>query len=240
MGGRGGRSHGGGGGGQQSGYAQFAAVNRLAQQMGIYLNLNSLSQNNINPMYVDETLRGVQYIYTHFPVMAGRVQYIDANVGSANAYASAGGDGGLHMGLYGRMTPQELARQWSWDVRSGFHPQGTQPSDIFVHEMGHQIEAYLNQRDYNNAWSWGKSSSDIVLQAAKRIDPSITDLNDPKVYQMASDISRYAVDRRNTGRYPWAVWETVAEAVQDYSSNNTNAKPLSVAIWEELKRRTRR
>ena len=239
MGGRGGRSHGGGGGGQQTSYAQYAAVNRLAQSMGIYLNLNSLGQNSINPMYIQETLQSVQFIYTHFPVMAGRVQYIDANVGSSNAYASAGGDGGLHMGLYGRMTPQALARQWAWDVRSGFHPQGTQASGIFVHEMGHQVEAYLNRRDYGDAWAWGRSSSDIVLQAAKRIDSSITDLNDPKVYQMASDISRYAVDRRDPGNYPWAVWETVAEAVQDYGTNNVNAKPLSVAIWEELKRRTR-
>ena len=192
MGGRGGRSHGGGGGGQQTSYAQYAAVNRLAQSMGIHLNLNSLGQNNINPMYIQETLQSVQFIYTHFPVMAGRVQYIDANVGSSNAYASAGGDGGLHMGLYGRMTPQALARQWAWDVRTGFHPQGTQASGIFVHEMGHQVEAYLNRRDYGDAWAWGRSSSDIVLQAAKRIDPS-----------------------------------------------NANAKPLSVAIWEELKRRTR-
>ena len=158
MGGRDGRSHGGGGGGQQTSYAQYAAVNRLAQSRGIHLNLNSLGQNNINPMYIHETLQSVQFIYTHFPVMAGRVQYIDANVGSSNAYASAGGDGGLHMGLYGRITPQALARQWALDVRSGYHPQGTQASGIFVHEMGHQMEAYLNRRDYGDAWAWGRSS----------------------------------------------------------------------------------
>lgn len=72
MGGRGGRSHGSGGGGQQTSYAQYAAVNSLAQSMGIHLNLNSLGQNNINPMYIHETLQGVQFIYTHFPVMSGQ------------------------------------------------------------------------------------------------------------------------------------------------------------------------
>lgn len=98
MGGRGGYSHSGGGGGRASPAGQFAAVKRLAQRMGIYLNLASLQQYNINPMYINETLQSVQFIYTHFPVMAGRVKYIDAEAGSPNAYASAGGDGGLHMG----------------------------------------------------------------------------------------------------------------------------------------------
>ena len=106
--------------------------------------------------------------------------------------------------------------------------------------MGHQIEAYLNARNYGNAWSWGKTSSEIVLRAARKIDPTITGLRDPKVYALASDISRYAVSRGSHGQYPWQVWETLAEAVQDFSSNDMNAKPLSIAIWEELKRRARR
>lgn len=239
MGGRGGRSHGGGSRtAPQS--SRYDAVERLARQMGIYLNVGSLQRDNINPIYVNETLNSIQYIYTHFPIMTGRVQYIDAETGSSRAYASAGGDGGLHMGLYGRLSERDLQRQWEWDVRSGFHPQGTKPSGIFIHEMGHQIEAYLNARNYGNAWSWGKTSSEIVLRAARKIDPTITGLRDPKVYALASDISRYAVSRGSHGQYPWQVWETLAEAVQDFSSNDMNAKPLSIAIWEELKRRARR
>lgn len=50
MGGRGGRSHGGGSRtAPQS--SRYDAVERLARQMGIYLNVGSLQRGNINPIY---------------------------------------------------------------------------------------------------------------------------------------------------------------------------------------------
>ena len=82
MGGRGGRSHGGG-----SRTAPTVIPVRRGgtpcRQMGIYLNVGSLQRGNINPIYVNETLNSIQYIYTHFPIMTGRVQYIDAETGSS-------------------------------------------------------------------------------------------------------------------------------------------------------------
>lgn len=207
--------------------------------MGISLDIASFVRYSINPMYISQTLQSVQVIYNNFPAMVGRVRYIDANETNSNAYASAGGDGGLHLGLYGRWSEERLQRQWASDVRGGFHPQGAKASSIFVHEMGHQIEAYLNRRDYGNAWDWGKSSSSIVVAAAKKVDSSITGLSDPKLYKLASAISGYAVSKKNRKEYPWAVWETLAEAVQDVGDNGAAAKPLSTAIWNELKRRTR-
>lgn len=108
MGGRGGRSHAGGGGLSNDQVARYVALDRMANQMGIHLRIDSLLNSNVHPRYVRETLNSVRLIYTQFPVMQGWVKYIDAEAGSARAYASAGGDGGLHMGLYGRMSQREL------------------------------------------------------------------------------------------------------------------------------------
>lgn len=235
MGSRGGRSH-AGGGTQARGYR---SASLLARSLGIRLDMASLTAGGINPRYVNETLHAVQGIYAEFPVMRGHVKYLDAETRSSRAYASAGGDGGLHMGLYGRWSESRLESQWRSDVASGWHPQGTTTAGIFVHEMGHQMEAYLNQRDYNAPWAWGKTSGRVVLEAAKKVDPTITSLNTNEAYQLAYGISHYAGSDRNSRTNNWAVWETLAEAVDDYYENRENAKPLSREIWTILKKELR-
>lgn len=239
MGGRGGSSHlaghSGGGGTLQA--ASYNGVQQVAQRMGIRLDIVSFLSYRIDPIYISQTLQSVQLIYRNFPAMAGHVRYIDAEETRSSVYASAGGDGGLHLGLYGRWSSQQLKASWDRSLRTHFHPQGATSAHIFVHEMGHQMEAYLNKRDYGDAWDWGKSSSRIVIAAAKEVDSSITGLDDPKLYRLAADISGYAVYKNGVYGYPWAVWETLAEAVQDVGDNGASAKPLSTAIWNELKRR---
>ncbi len=237
MGGRGGRSHRSGGGGTSGRYtaASYAGVSRTAQQLGIRLNLTTFIRNQVNPLFVAQTLQSVHAVYDHFPAMKGHVKYVDAVMTSQNAYASAGGDGGLHLGLYGRYTEAQMERSWANDVRAGFHPQGSKYQSIFVHEMGHQIEAKLNAKDFGNAWAWGKTADRVVLEAAQRIDPTITSLSDPKVKRMARQISGYAV--ASDSRHIWKTWETLAEAVQDTYDNGARAKHLSREIWDILKRR---
>ena len=44
---------------------------------------------------------------------------------------------------------------------------------------------------------------------------------------LIQSVSRYATTNRS---------ETLAECVADYAANGTNAKPLSVAVWNILKR----
>lgn len=236
MGGRGGASRTGTGGNQTT---QYNAASAFARSLGITLNLQSFASANINPKYVMETLNAVKGIYDEFPVMKGKVSYIDANETSSRALASAGGDGGLHMGLYGRYSEAELQRSWQNCLDTYFHPQGTTSAGIFIHEMGHQMESYLNKRDYYNPWAWGSSADKIVLEAAQRINPSITTIHSTEVYHLARDISGYAVDRYSSRRMTWSTWETIAEAVDDYYENRERAKPLSKEIWSILKREVR-
>lgn len=236
MGGRGGSSHRATGatGGRYDRTA-YQALSRTASQLGIHLNVDSFVRYQINPLFVHQTLSNVASVYQHFPAMKGHVSYVDANELRSNAYASAGGDGGLHLGLYGRYSEAEMERSWNYAVRSGFHPKGSKYQSIFVHEMGHQMEAALNQKDYGNAWAWGRTADKVVLEAARNIDSSIRSLTDPKVKRMASQISGYAVSPE-AGR-KWKTWETLAEAVQDAYDNGSGAMPLSQEIWKILKRR---
>lgn len=236
MGGRGGSSHRGssGGNGRYS-RTTYQSLFRIASRLGIHLNIDSFVRHQINPLFVHQTLSSVANVYQHFPAMKGHVRYVDANELRSNAYASAGGDGGLHLGLYGRYSEAQMEQSWNYAVRSGFHPKGSKYQSIFVHEMGHQMEAALNQKDFGNAWAWGRTADKIVLEAARSIDSSITSLADPKVKRMASKISGYAVSP--DAGHIWKTWETLAEAVQDAYDNGSNATPLSREIWKILKRR---
>ena len=234
MGGRGGASH------RAAASGGFHQAERLARQLQVRLDTASLIRARILPQYVMETLKGVKAIVDAFPVMKGKVSYLDANETRSSAYASAGGDGGLHMGLYGRMTPERLKETWEMCLRTGFHPEGTTSASIFVHEMGHQIEAYLNKRDYGNPWVWGKTADKVVWEGIQRVDPTVSGLHTKEAYQIAKSISGYAVDGYRASTKSWSTWETLAEAVSDYYENEERAKPLSREIWSILRRELNR
>ena len=237
MGGRGGASHiAAGGGNANTDAGPFKSADRIAKRMGITLNIADLKLGQIQPKYVVETLNAVKAVYKAFPAMKGRVKYIDANVSNPDAYASAGGDGGLHMGLYGRWSQERLDLQWAHDIAVKWHPAGTTAASIFVHEMGHQIESYLNARDYRDEWAWGKSADKIVFEAVKKLDSTIEKLRSPEAYAYAKSISDYAAYKYNEATGHWATWETLAEATADYYCNGEKANPLSQEIWKILQR----
>ncbi len=97
--------------------------------------------------------------------------------------------------------------------------------NIISHEMGHGLESALAQRNGTSLERHNEATR-IVSKAAKVVKSS-SQGKDMKINDMVSQISSYATKNRS---------ETLAEAVADYRANGARAKPLSRAIWAELKR----
>ena len=117
------------------------------------------------------------------------------------------------------------AATYSSQVRAGNAPEGGKMINIISHEMGHGLESALAQRNGTSLERHNEATR-IVSKAAKVVKSS-SQGKDMKINDMVSQISSYATKNRS---------ETLAEAVADYRANGARAKPLSRAIWAELKR----
>ncbi len=179
---------------------------------------------------------GIEAMLAEFPGIQAASLRLSGRMNSGASYAGTTVDGEilLHPGVL--TSPDAVRRSYERDVRSGYHPRGTGPENIIIHEMGHQIEAELLRRRIPGktpeararraeAWRSGVVASEIVSKALDRAAPGWH--RNP---QLAADqigrISRYAAADAS---------ETVAEAISDYYSNRRNARPLSKEIWRVAK-----
>ena len=153
--------------------------------------------------------------------------------GSMYACASYDGTVSINNKYFGSATT--LSSHYAKDVKSGYHPSGTTPDDVFVHETGHLMEAALIRINHSSgfgaAWSKCKEATRVVGEACKALKkmpagktPAGKALTND---QLVSRVSRYAMKNRS---------EALAECVADYYRNGANANPLSVQVWNILKR----
>ena len=151
-----------------------------------------------------------------------------------NAYASMSSNGHLSLNPDELKSLEAARKTYARDVKSGFHPAGTDVQHIITHELGHALEAMILKKTYqpgtpefSNAWRECTVASEIVTAAANKA-VSGYDKNPSKLRDAIIGISRYAAHDSS---------ETMAEAVSDYRANGSKAKPLSRAIWAEIKNR---
>ena len=137
----------------------------------------------------------------------------------------------------------EVNSMYKNNVLSHFHPNGTTAVSIIYHELGHAIEAVLNNR-YQQLN--GYTADAVVLRAAKRFSAERNDgrqirtINDAKTY--AEFISRYAVTNHyglHGSSASFATYETLAEAVGDFVEQGQHAHRFSQLIWDELMKELR-
>ena len=175
----------------------------------------------------------IQYIRQEFPQAAGAFKELNGTEARNGVYASASKLYG-EISLSNMMSDTEKAGQhYALDVALDFHPKGTTSSHIVTHESGHILEKALVQKAYANdlygelaAYTGRTEAKRIVANAVKEVKKTPEGKGARTAY-LVGQISRYAAKNRS---------ETLAEAVADYRANGANAKPLSRAIWAELKK----
>ena len=162
------------------------------------------------------------------------------------AYASASyTDNGLNVNknFFGKGRHDKLKEQYEQDVKSKWHPDGTNYADILVHEMAHHIEYNLTKNKLvGNNNPFGKSFSTIIswndqVYSKQVVEEAYKDMkkageaNGMTTKQARLSISRYA-DVKKGGKQNYH--ETIAEAVADIVRNGDKAKPFSKHVWNNF------
>jgi len=141
---------------------------------------------------------------------------------------------------------ERLLRSYERDLRSNFHPQGTIPEDIMIHELMHALEFYLVTRNHNvqgnviesfelffqivDEFMSSKISEAITYEAIENINNRrISNGLEPKTpFDIKNDVAGYAAVTDETGRVIYA--ETFATALTDFFANGNNARELSIEM----------
>lgn len=216
-------------------------LQELAQYMkdtyGVYINTASFAGQDFDN--VKGAAASVESIIREFPQAAANYHELRGETLKHDTMASASYSGIIRLANYYFATRDGLMREYASSESHGFHPAGTSGDHVATHEAGHILERalidkYVNsqgsgiliQMEAANAWNKGTYASKVVSEACKaaKKTPAGKGL---KNADLISSVSKYAAQNRS---------ETLAECVADYAANGANAKPLSVAVWNVLKR----
>ena len=192
---------------------------------------------------VRNNMQGVEDILREFPqARAFLGDHFTVGVEFKNdAYAHCEFGGRLAMYETYFRNADVLNASYQNTVFSKFHPAGTTADDIMTHEMGHALERAIigkyvlgggtpqNVMDHLaglKAWSNGTYATKIIGNAC-RVVKKTSEGKGLSNDQLVARVSRYATDKRS---------EALAECVADYARNRSKANPLSIAVWNELKK----
>lgn len=120
------------------------------------------------------------------------------------------------------------------NVEKGSYPQNTTIANVLVHELGHKLEYIISKKNGLSDEEIGRNSLSLALvtRAYEKMRGQFNSMQDAR-----NSISGYAGKN-----YPFfddievpAYEETFAEAVSDFISNGSNAKPFSKQIVTLIK-----
>jgi len=214
-------------------------LNELAQYManiGVTVDVASLSGQTFEN--VRDAAAGVERIVKEFPQAAATFGTLRGKDLKNGVLANASLAGNITLANhYFSKTEDGLSRTYDGTTTKGFHPAGTSKGDIATHEAGHILESALVHRAFpgsgfyermeqSAAWNKSMMASKVVSEACK-IAKKTPEGKGLKNADLIRNVSGYATKNRS---------ETLAECVADYAANGSSAKPLSVAVWNILKR----
>lgn len=243
-----------GGRGGASGFPANAPVPAAPQSAADTHDLTELSQymKSTHGVHVDpktfvnqdfENVRSaasaIEHIIREFPQAAANFHEMRGESLKNGVMANASYRGVIRLADYYFKTRNFLMSRYANAEAQGFHPAGSNGDHVATHEAGHILERalidkYVNSQgsDYwtrmqaSNDWNKGTYASKVVSEAcrmAKKTPAGKGMKNDALI----RSVSGYATRNRS---------EAMAECVADYVANGQNAKPLSVAVWNVLKR----
>lgn len=241
MGGRGGKSGFSStpGGGRTA--ADTVNINDLSTYMGskYYMRLNAAGLASADFEAVKAAAVGVEGIIKAFPQAEANFREIAGADLKSGVYAQASFDGVITLARAKYKDHAALLSSYSGDTKAGFHPGGSTADHIAVHEAGHILERALIDKYVMSqgnglsirvqgiqAWNKHTYASKVITEAV-RIAKKTPTGKGLKTADLIRSVSKYATTNRS---------ETMAECVADYAANGSSAKPLSIAVWQVLKK----
>lgn len=194
--------------------------------------INKAKINGIDKKILENILINMQKVYKDFPQIKGKIkklQSIEHPNGGMNIEPDLK-DNKYIMQINKKFFNNEniAQKQYNKDLKSGFHPKGTNYKDMGIHELGHSVtfeiikDKYKNKNDIANDWNKDITAKQIVQQAFTNLG-----INDKLTKTMLrNNISVYA--RRKYS-------ETIGEAFADYYANKEKSNILSKEIIKVMK-----
>lgn len=188
---------------------------------------------------VKQAAGAIEAIIRDFPQAAANFHEMRGEVLKSGVMASASFNGVIRLGDHYFNTRAGLMRKYAASEAKGFHPAGSTGDHVATHEAGHILERALIDKyvlsqgngfniQLQAADAWRKSTyAGKIVSEACRMAKKTPGGKGLKNDALIRSVSGYATRNRS---------ETLAECVADYVANGQNAKPLSVAVWQVLKR----
>lgn len=215
-------------------------LTELAQYMSSTYNItvDTASMAGFDFDSVRNGMTAIENILKEFPQAAKSFHKVEGTT-KANGIAWAGYSGTIALASKYYTDRNRLMNAWAADVKNGGSPAGTTGDNALSHESGHLLERALIHKFVTStiqgpasrlagATAWNKCQ-----MATKVIHEAVSDIKKTAAGKGATtaglikQVSRYATTNRS---------EALAECVADYAANGANAQPLSVAVWNILKR----
>lgn len=153
-------------------------------------------------------------VFDKFPQLKGKLTPPRVNKLGARTYGQCYmglGRGGLSLNSRYFGSYSKLVKSYESDLKIGFHPLGTDPMSIVVHELGHAIDDYLTHT--------AKVTGNRKKWASAELRPKVARALKIKVKDFRTEVSEYAT---KNSREWWA--ESFAEYICSKSPRRASAE----------------
>lgn len=160
-------------------------------------------------------------VFTKYPFLSGNIDAVSAqDLGSrtyAECYTRAGGKINVNRKFF--KNAHLLSKSYEGDLKSGFHPAGTDWKAIVTHELGHALDGYLS-----NLGIAGQKNSWMTKDVSALLRPKVMKACGLKVADAGKEVSYYATKNARE----WFA-ESFAEAMK-----SGNPRKVAVEFMKQL------
>ena len=230
MGGRGGASHRATGGGGLQSLTTVDQVNQWLQGQNWFAPYSRISLSGIDIAAAKGIAEAYKQVFDRYPQLKGYFSGVVSYALGTGTYADCNlATGAIRVSdaVYGSV--RALERQYAADIRSNWHPAGTDWSSIVTHEIGHAIDGYITQRmralDASDN-DWNHNATTLQARIGGRVGVSVSGQS------ITREVSRYGA----TKSVEWFA-ESFAEGMR--SANPRRMATEFMTELDEILRRLR-
>lgn len=189
----------------------------------VYDSNASLSLTGVDLEAAKQIFISHQEIFDKYPQLIGKLSSITTGKLGSSVYANCSfglGSGGITVSTTKYNDTVKLAKDYADDLKSGYHPKGTDWTAIVTHELGHAIDDYLS----NYEVVFGMKNSYSAKHVSATLRPKVMKSLGLKVGDTGKEVSRYATKNAQ---------EWFAEAFAEYIKSN-EPRPVAKELGRQL------
>ena len=213
---------------REESYAKANTSEEIATAMGnsgMFRNGGTAELKKTDVKCARDVAKSYEMVLDRYPFLVGKLDGVDeSETNRSTVYASCSMRvaGKVHLnasdGFFGNLT--SLIEKYQQDVRTGYHPAGTDASSIATHEIGHALDGFLSGKGINGSRSYSTDANAFSGVLRRSVLRKLK-MTKSVVYREAS---RYAAK----DAYEWFA-ECFAEGM-----HSPNPRPMAAEMMRQL------